>query len=200
MTTEGGEWTYPVLPGTVGADVVDIRKLYGAAGLFTYDPGFTSTASCRARSPISTASRASCSTAAIRSTSWPSIRASWRCLPAALRRASEQARARQFTYTISRHTMLHEQLSTFYRGFRAMRTRWRSCAAWSARFALLPRQHRHHRSQQRMIASHRLIAKMPTIAAMAYKYSVGQPFMYPTTPQLHRQLPAHDLRRPGRAL
>jgi citrate synthase len=52
-----------------------------------------------------------------------------------------------------------------------------------------------------MIASHRLIAKMPTIAAMAFKYSIGQPFLYPQNePQLHRQLPAHDLRRPGRAL
>ena len=109
----------------------------------------------------------------------------------------------QFTYTITRHTMLHEQLATFYRGFRRdAHPMAIMCGVVGALSAF------YHDSAptspirtQRMIASHRLIAKMPTIAAMAYKYSVGQPFIYPAEqPDLHRQFPAHDLRRAGRAL
>ena len=62
----------PIYKGTVGPDVIDIRKLYGKTGKFTYDPGFMSTAACNSRSPTSTATRASCCTAATRSSSWPS--------------------------------------------------------------------------------------------------------------------------------
>ncbi len=97
--------------------------------------------------------------------------------------------------------MLHEQLRQFYQGSAATRTRWRSCAAWSARcrrsittapISPIPSTAR---------SSHRLIAKMPTIAAMAYKYSIGQPFLYPRQlAVLYRQLPAHDLRRSGRGI
>ena len=84
----------------------------------------------------------------------------------------------------------------------ATRIRWRSCAASSARSApSITTATDITDPQQRMIASHRLIAKMPTIAAMAYKYSVGQPFLYPdNNAQLHRQLPAHDVRRAGRGI
>ena len=87
----------------------------------------------------------------------------------------------KFTYTISRHTMLHEQLATFYRGFRRdAHPMAVMCGVVGALSALLPRLDRHHRSAASgRSRSHRLIAKMPTIAAMAYKYSVGQPFLYP---------------------
>ena len=87
----------------------------------------------------------------------------------------------KFTRTISRHTMVHEQLASFLpRASAATRIRWRSCAAWSARCRpSIPIRPTSTIRSQRMIASHRLIAKMPTIAAMAYKYSVGQPFLYP---------------------
>jgi citrate synthase len=85
-----------------------------------------------------------------------------------------------FTYTISRHTMLHEQLSTFYRGFRRdAHPMAVMCGVVGALSAFYHDSTDITDPKQRMIASHRLIAKMPTIAAMAYKYSVGQPFMYP---------------------
>jgi hypothetical protein len=74
----GGAHDYAVLNGSVGPQVIDIRKLYADTGMFTYDPGFTSTASCESGSPISMATRASFSTAAIRSISLPSSRASWK--------------------------------------------------------------------------------------------------------------------------
>ena len=108
----------------------------------------------------------------------------------------------EFTYTISRHTMLHEQLATFYRGFRRdAHPMAIMCGVVGALSAFYHDSTDITDPEQRMIASHRLIAKMPTIAAMAYKYSIGQPFLYPgQQPQLHRQFPAHDLRRSGRAL
>ena len=98
--------------------------------------------------------------------------------------------------------MLHEQLATFYRGFRRdAHPMAIMCGVVGALSAFYHDSTDITDPEQRMIASHRLIAKMPTIAAMAYKYSIGQPFLYPgQQPQLHRQLPAHDLRRPGRAL
>ena len=98
--------------------------------------------------------------------------------------------------------MVHEQLATFYRGFRRdAHPMAIMCGVVGALSAFYHDSTDITDPEQRMIASHRLIAKMPTIAAMAYKYSIGQPFIYPAErPQLHRQLPAHDLRRPGRAL
>jgi citrate synthase len=86
----------------------------------------------------------------------------------------------KFTYTISRHTMLHEQLATFYRGFRRdAHPMAIMCGVVGALSAFYQDSADITDPQQRMIASHRLIAKMPTIAAMAYKYSIGQPFMHP---------------------
>ena len=98
--------------------------------------------------------------------------------------------------------MVHEQLATFYRGFRRdAHPMAIMCGVVGALSAFYHDSTDITDPEQRMIASHRLIAKMPTLAAMAFKYSLGQPFMYPAEqPQLHRQFPAHDLRRPGRAL
>ncbi len=98
--------------------------------------------------------------------------------------------------------MLHEQLATFYRGFRRdAHPMAIMCGVVGALSAFYHDSTDITDPQQRMIASHRLIAKMPTIAAMAYKYSIGQPFLYPDNSSvLHRQFPAHDLRRAGRAL
>ena len=108
----------------------------------------------------------------------------------------------EFVYTISRHTMVHEQLATFYRGFRRdAHPMAVLCGVVGALSSFYHDSTDITDPEQRMIASHRLIAKMPTLVAMAFKYTLGQPFMYPAEqPQLHRQLPAHDLRRPGRAL
>ena len=98
--------------------------------------------------------------------------------------------------------MLHEQLMTFYRGFRRdAHPMAIMCGVVGALSAFYHDSTDITDPEQRMIASHRLIAKMPTIAAMAFKYSIGQPFLYPAErPQLHRQFPEDDLRRPGRAL
>src|SRR6185369_1552738 len=92
----------------------------------------------------------------------------------------KKAELDEFTYTISRHTMLHEQLATFYRGFRRdAHPMAVMCGVVGALSAFYHDSTDITDPMQRMIASHRLIAKMPTLAAMAYKYSMGQPFVYP---------------------
>jgi citrate synthase len=181
MATGGDEWTYPVLPGTVGPSVVDIRKLYGKSGMFTYDPGFTSTAACQSAItyidgeegvllhrgyPIDQLAEKS-----------SFMEVSYLLLNGELPDASTLD---QFSNTIMRHTMLHEQLSTFYRGFRRdAHPMAVMCGVVGALSAFYHDSTDILDPQQRMIASHRLLAKMPTIAAMAYKYAVGQPFVYP---------------------
>jgi citrate synthase len=177
----GKNFEYDVLPGTVGPEVIDIRKLYGQTGAFTYDPGFTSTAACESQItyidgdqgillhrgyPIDQLAEHS-----------SFMEVAYLLLNGELPTGPE---LEQFTYTISRHTMLHEQLSTFYRGFRRdAHPMAIMCGVVGALSAFYHDSTDITDPKQRMIASHRLIAKMPTIAAMAYKYSVGQPFMYP---------------------
>lgn len=181
LQVQGKDVQYPVLSGSVGPDVVDIRKLYGQTGLFTYDPGFTSTASCESGLtyidgdegvllhrgyPIGQLAEQS-----------SFMEVAYLLLNHELPNKDELDK---FIYTISRHTMLHEQLATFYRGFRRdAHPMAVMCGVVGALSAFYHDSTDITDPQQRMIASHRLIAKMPTIAAMAYKYSVGQPFMYP---------------------
>ncbi len=175
------ELEYSVLKGSVGPDVIDIRKLYAQTGAFTYDPGFTSTASCESALtyidgdagillhrgyPIDQLAEKS-----------SFMEVSYLLLNGEL---PDKAAFEKFTTTITRHTMLHEQMATFFRGFRRdAHPMAIMCGAVGALSAF------YHDSTditdpiQRMIASHRLIAKMPTIAAMAYQYSVGRPFLYP---------------------
>ena len=177
----GNNYDYDVLSGTVGPDVVDIRKLYGQADVFTYDPGFTSTASCQSQItyidgdkgillhrgyPIDQLADHSTFT-----------EVAYLLINGELPKKEELQR---FTYTITRHTMLHEQLATFYRGFRRdAHPMAIMCGVVGALSAFYHDSTDITDPHQRMVASHRLIAKMPTIAAMAYKYSIGQPFMYP---------------------
>ncbi len=176
-----GDGDYPVLSGSVGPDVVDIRKLYAKTGMFTYDPGFTSTASCESALtyidgdegillhrgyPIGELAEHS-----------SFMEVSHLLLNGELPTKEE---LEKFTYTISRHTMLHEQLATFYRGFRRdAHPMAIMCGVVGALSAFYHDSTDITDPLQRTIASHRLLAKMPTIAAMAYKYSVGQPFLYP---------------------
>jgi len=176
-----GNHDYAVISGSVGPDVIDIRKLYADTGMFTYDPGFTSTASCESALtyidgdegvllhrgyPIGQLAEES-----------NFMEVSYLLLNGELPSKQELA---DFSYTISRHTMLHEQLATFYRGFRRdAHPMAIMCGVVGALSAFYHDSTEIHDPRQRMIASHRLIAKMPTIAAMAYKYSVGQPFLYP---------------------
>jgi citrate synthase len=171
----------PIISGTVGPEVLDIRKLYAQSDRFTFDPGFTSTASCESQLtyidgdqgillhrgyPIEQLSEES-----------SFMEVSYLLLNGELPSKDE---LKDFTHTISRHTMLHEQLATFYRGFRRdAHPMAIMCGVVGALSAFYHDSTDIADPVQRKIASHRLIAKMPTIAAMAYKYSVGQPFMYP---------------------
>jgi citrate synthase len=171
----------PIIAGTVGPDVIDIRKLYAQSDCFTFDPGFTSTASCESQLTYIDGDqgvllhRGYSIEELSEESSFMEI--SYLLLNGELPSKTE---LENFSTTISRHTMLHEQLSTFYRGFRRdAHPMAIMCGVVGALSAFYHDSTDIADPLQRKIASHRLIAKMPTIAAMAYKYSVGQPFMYP---------------------
>jgi len=177
----GGEYDLPVKSGTIGPDVIDIGKLYGRSGMFTYDPGFTSTASCDSGLtyidgeegvllhrgyPIGQLAEQS-----------SFMEVAYLLLNGEL---PSQDEYENFTYTISRHTMLHDQLRGFYQGFRRdAHPMAIMCGVVGALSAFYHDSTDISDPAHRKISSHRLIAKMPTIAAMAYKYSIGQPFLYP---------------------
>jgi citrate synthase len=171
----------PVKSGTIGPDVVDIRKLYGQTGAFTFDPGFMSTASCESAITYIDGDegvllhRGYAIGDLAENSSF--LETCFLLLNGELPSAAELDK---FTRTITRHTMVHEQLSTFYRGFRRdAHPMAIMCGVVGALSAFYHDSTDITDPEQRKIASHRLIAKMPTIAAMAYKYSIGQPFVYP---------------------
>ncbi len=175
------EKNYPVLSGSVGPDVIDIRKLYAETGAFTYDPGFTSTASCESKITYIDGDEG-----VLLHRGYPigqlAEKSSFMEVAYLLLRGElpKKAELEQFVHTITRHTMVHEQLAMFYRGFRRdAHPMALMCGIVGALSAFYHDSTDIDDPKQRMIASHRLIAKMPTIAAMAYKYSVGQPFLYP---------------------
>jgi citrate synthase len=170
-----------VLQGTVGPEVVDIRKLYGQTGRFTYDPGFVSTASCESAItyidgdegvllyrgyPIDELAENS---------DFPEV-----CYLLLYGELPLKAEKDKFVHNITYHSMLHEQLQRFFQGFRRdAHPMAIMCGVVGALSAFYHDSTDINDEHQRMVASHRLIAKMPTIAAMAYKYSIGQPFAYP---------------------
>ena len=182
LNTGGQTVDLPVTGGTIGPDVIDIRKLYAQTGMFTYDPGFTSTASCDSAItyidgdegvllhrgyPIGQLAEHS-----------SFMEVSYLLLNGELPSPTE---LEDFRSTITRHTMVHEQLSTFYRGFRRdAHPMAVMCGVVGALSAFYHDSTDIADPVHRKISSHRLIAKIPTIAAMAYKYSVGQPFVYPS--------------------
>ena len=175
------EYTYPVVSGSVGPDVIDIRKLYAQTGMFTYDPGFTSTASCESALTYIDGDEGVLLHRgySIEELSEHSsfMEVSYLLLNGEL---PGKAQLDEFSRTITRHTMLHEQLATFYRGFRRdAHPMAIMCGVVGALSAFYHDSTDISDPVHRKISSHRLIAKMPTIAAMAYKYSVGQPFVYP---------------------
>ena len=180
-TGGGSNIDFDVLSGTVGPDVVDIRKLYAQTGQFTYDPGFTSTASCQSEISYIDGDAGvllhrgySIDELAEHS---DYLEVCYLLLNGELPSAEQKA---DYVNTVTRHTMLHDQMNYFFRGFRRdahpMAIMVGVVGAMSAFY---------HDStdindpKQREIASYRLVAKMPTIAAWAYKYSIGQPFIYP---------------------
>jgi len=171
----------PVLSGTLGPKVIDVRKLYDDADMFTFDPGYTSTASCESKITYIDGDRG-----ILLHRGYPIeelaehsdfMEVAYLLLHGELPYAAEKA---QFVYDITHHTMVHEQIITLFRGFR--RDAHPMAVMVGVVGALSAFYHDStniHDPQHRKIASHRLIAKMPTIAAMAYKYSAGQPFVYP---------------------
>jgi citrate synthase len=181
LTIDNQSIELPIISGTVGPDVIDIRKLYAQSDRFTFDPGFTSTASCESQLTYIDGDQGILLHRgySIEQLSEESsfMEVSYLLLNGEL---PSKAELDDFSYTISRHTMLHEQLATFYRGFRRdAHPMAIMCGVVGALSAFYHDSTDISDPHQRTIASHRLIAKMPTIAAMAYKYSVGQPFMYP---------------------
>ena len=175
------EYDLPILSPTAGPDVLDIRKLYGQADVFTYDPGFTSTASCD-----STITYIDGDKGELWYRGYPIEQLAAKsnylevCYLLLYGELPSAEQMNDFRTRVTRHTMVHEQMHNFFRGFRRdahpMATMVGVVGAMSAFY---------HDSTdvndpwQREVASIRLIAKLPTIAAMAYKYSIGQPFVYP---------------------
>jgi citrate synthase len=172
---------FPVLKGTIGPDVVDIRTLLGKTGKFTYDPGFLSTASCRSAITYIDGDEG-----VLLYRGYPIEQLAAHCdflevcyllLTGELPNREQNE---QFVTTVTRHTMVHDQLNNFFRGFRRdahpMAVMVGTVGALSAFYHdSLDLNNPAHRD----ISAFRLIAKMPTITAMAYKYTMGQPFMYP---------------------
>jgi citrate synthase len=171
----------PTLKGSVGPEVVDVRALYAQTGKFTYDPGFTSTASCESAITYIDGDEG---TLLYRgypidqlAESGNFMETSYLLLYGELPTPSEM---KEFEHAITYHTMVHEQLQNFYRGFRRDAHPMAIMVGVVGALAAF-----YHDSTdindpyQRMVASYRMIAKMPTMAAMAYKYSIGQPFVYP---------------------
>ena len=171
----------PIKKGTIGPEVVDIRALYGETGMFTYDPGFTSTASCESKITYIDGDAG-----VLLYRGYPIeqlaehgdfLETCYLLLYGELPTESQKA---AFDDRITAHTMVHEQMARFFQGFRRdahpMAVMVASVGALSAFY---------HDSTniadpvQRLIASTRMIAKIPTLAAMAHKYSIGQPFVYP---------------------
>ena len=181
LTIDGKSYDLPIYSPTLGPDVIDIRKLYSNAGVFTYDPGFTSTASCDSTITFIDGDKGE-----LLHRGYPIDQLAGKshylevCYLLLYGTLPTAAELEDFEGTITRHTMIHEQMHNFFRGFRRdahpMATMVGVVGAMSAFYQdssdiADPRQ--------REIASHRMVAKMPTIAAMAYKYSIGQPFVYP---------------------
>lgn len=171
----------PIYKGTVGPDVLDIRKLYGATGKFTYDPGFMSTAACNSAITYIDGDKGE-----LQYRGYPIEQLAVNCdfletcylllngeLPTAEQRET-------FANTVTQHTMVHEQMQFFFRGFRRdahpMAVLVGTVGALSSFYHdSLDITDPHHRE----VSAIRLIAKLPTLVAMAYKYNVGQPFVYP---------------------
>ncbi len=171
----------PLVSGSVGPKVIDIRKLYAQTGHFTYDPGFTSTASCDSAITYIDGDEGILMHRGYKIEELAAdsdfMEVCYLLLKGELPNSEEKAK---FSHDITYHTMLHEQLIQLFRGFRRdahpMAIMVGVVGALSAFYHDSTDINDPH---QRMVASYRMIAKMPTIAAMAYKYSVGQPFIYP---------------------
>ena len=172
---------FDVMSGTLGPDVIDIRKLYGTTDQFTYDPGFTSTASCESKITFIDGEEG-----ILLHRGYPIDQLAEQsdfletCFLLLNGELPNKAEKDKFVHDITYHSMVHEQLAMFYRGFRRdAHPMAIMCGVVGALSAFYHDSTDIDDPHQRMVASYRLIAKMPTIAAWAYKFSIGQPFMYP---------------------
>ncbi len=177
----GDSWVLPVMEGTVGPKVIDVRRIYADTGCFTYDPGFTSTGSCKSKItyidgdegillyrgyPIDQLADHS-----------DYLETCYLLLYGELPNKDQKSK---FVHDITYHTMLHEQFNTFFHSFRRdAHPMAIMCGAVGALSAFYHDSLDINDPHHRMVSSYRLIAKLPTIAAQAYKYTIGQPFMPP---------------------
>ena len=182
LTVDGKSFDLPIHSGTVGPDVIDIGKLYAQSGMFTYDPGFTSTASCQSQITYIDGDAG-----ILEYRGYPIEQLAEKgdfletCYLLLYGELPTKAQKAKFDHLVTNHTMVHDQMTRFFTGFRRdahpMAVMVASVGALAAFY---------HDStdvndaKQREIASIRMIAKIPTLAAMAYKYTIGQPFVYPT--------------------
>jgi citrate synthase len=181
MLGNNQQTTMPVRSGTIGPDVIDVSRLYRDTGCFTYDPGFTSTANCSSRITYIDGDKG-----ILLYRGYPIDELAQRsnfvevCYLLLYGELPTKQQLQTFDDTITRHTMVHEQMTRFYTGFRRdAHPMAIMCGSVGALSAFYHDSTDINDPQQRIVASHRLIAKMPTIASMAYKYSIGQPFIYP---------------------
>jgi len=171
----------PIYSGTIGPDVIDIRNLYTNAGVFTFDPGYTSTGSCESAITYIDGDKGE-----LLYRGYPIeqlaeksnfLEVAYLLLYGNLPTAAE---LQDFVSRVTNHTMVHEQMSYFYRGFRRdAHPMAVVCGTMGAMAAFYHDSIDINDAWQREVATIRLIAKMPTIVSWAYKYSVGQPFVYP---------------------
>ena len=171
----------PIIEGTVGPQVIDISSLYKETGMFTYDPGFTSTGSCESKITYIDGERGMLLHRGYEidylASNHSFLETSYLLLYGNL---PDKQKKDEFISAITTHTMLNEQISNFYKGFRDNAHPMAIlCGVVGAMSAFYHDSTNIDNKEERKIASHRLIAKMPTIAAMAYKFSIGQPFVYP---------------------
>ncbi|MES2029142.1 MAG: citrate synthase [Pseudomonadota bacterium] len=182
LTVDGKSFDLPIHSGTVGPDVIDIGKLYAQSGMFTYDPGFTSTGSCQSKITYIDGDAG-----ILEYRGYPIEQLAEKgdfletCYLLLYGELPTKKQKTEFDALVTNHTMVHDQMSRFFQGFRRdahpMAVMVASVGALAAFY---------HDStdindpKQRDIASIRMIAKIPTLAAMAYKYTIGQPFVYPT--------------------
>jgi citrate synthase len=181
LLLDGTSYEMPIHSGTIGPDVIDITKLYGQTKAFTFDPGFTSTASCH-----SSITYIDGDEGVLLYRGYPIdqlaekgdfLETCYLLYYGELPNAKQRA---EFDRNITRHTMVHEQMVLFFRGFRRdAHPMAVMVAVVGAMAAFYHDSTDINDARQREVASHRMIAKVPTIAAMAYKYSIGQPFVYP---------------------
>jgi citrate synthase len=177
----GKSWKLKVTSGSTGPDVIDIRKLYGESGMFTFDPGFTSTAACESKITFIDGDKG-----ILLHRGYPIdqlaeksdfLEVAYLLQYGELPNAPEK---KDWVKHITYHTMVHEQLIRFYSGFRRdAHPMAVMCGVVGGLAAFYHDSLDIHDEEQRKISCHRLIAKMPTLAAMTYKYMMGQPFVYP---------------------